>query len=91
MIKALNRTSICALLYINTSIAIGFYSNLHTGKLRKTFSSYRDKNDNAIVSDTIKLSFIQSDKNLFEKSLCSPIDTKLFIRLTTTDKLLIRL
>jgi len=69
MMGAINRISMCALLRINTSTAVGFYSNLRTGELRKTFSSYEDENDNAMASDMNKLTSINEDKDFFKKAV----------------------
>ena len=74
MMGAINRISMCALLRINTSTAVGFYSNLRTGELRKTFSSYEDENDNAMASDMNKLTSINEDKDFFKKNWREKID-----------------
>jgi len=59
----------CKLLRINTSTTIGFYSNTRMGESRKTFSTYKSVNDNAMASDMKKINPIQGDKDFFEKAV----------------------
>jgi retron-type reverse transcriptase len=69
MMGAINRISMCALLRINTYMTVGFYNNLRMGELRKTFSSYKNENDNVMASDTNKLTSIHEDKDFFKKAV----------------------
>lgn len=66
---AINWKSIYALQCINTSTAIGSYSKMRTGELRKTFSSIGDEIDNAMATDTKKITPIKGDKDFFEKAV----------------------